>query len=226
MHFHDTVPIAIDGLGHIAVISTSETLQFAIVKAEPLSILPLGGEMEEESFYGFRRVTDRALEVLEMELLLGQPSMPIFVVTLQADSHSLFLGELSERGGSMGVVALEAEPVTNLGVFALVIVVYNLFMALSTVDGAQSLWMGDILNIGMAIDTLQFTVDRGTKLSIIHKESKLPLSDLLFFRGRNYHLEPFFFAQGENIRGPMAFETCFIIEGKSHASPHKKAQRH
>jgi hypothetical protein len=171
-------------------------------------------------------VADRALEVLEVELLLGQPLMPILRVALKADSYPFLLGEIPEGGSSMGVMALIAEPVADLGVLALVILAYDLFMTLRAVDHAHPLGMGKSLDIGMAINTLQVTVDRGTKPLIIHIEGKFPLSHLLFPGGRDDHLEPLFLVHLEDIAGPMTFETCLIPYGKSHPCPHEKGKKY
>jgi hypothetical protein len=182
--------------------------------------------MEEESLRGFGRVADRALEILEVECSLGQPLMSVLRVALKADSYSRLLGEVREGSSSMGVVTLEAEPVADLGVLTLFILSYDLFMALSTINHTQPLTMGNILDIIMAIDTAQITMDRGTKPVIIYIEANLPFSHLLFFRGRNNHLEPFFPAHLEDITGSVAFKTCLILKRKSHLSPRTKGKRH
>jgi hypothetical protein len=115
-------------------------------------------------------VTDSALEVLKVQLPLGKPPVTILLVTLQTYSYPLLLGEPSEGGSGMGVVAFKAEPVADRRVLAFLILAENLFMALSTVDHPQPLEMGQIFNIGMTIDATQLTVDRGMKLVIIDKE--------------------------------------------------------
>jgi hypothetical protein len=222
MHFHYTVPIAIDGLGHITVISAREILQLTVGKVESLPIFPLRSEMEEEPFRGLRRVTDRALEILEMELSLGQPTMPFFIVALEADPHTLLLREFLEGGSGMRVMAFKAEPLADRGVFALVILSYDLFMALRTINHTQPLGMGKIFDIVMAIDTTQIMVDRRTKLFIVHIEGKLAFVNLLFLRGWDDHLEPFFPAHLEDIAGSMAFETCLILYGKSDIHPQEE----
>lgn len=122
----------------------------------------------------------------------------------------------------MGVVALKAKPATNLGMLTLVIVFHNLFMALSTVYQAQPLGMGEILNISMAIDAIQLSVNRNTKFLIIYIEGKLSFSHLLFFGGRNDHLKPLFPVHLEDIAGPMTFETHLIVHGKRHPCPREE----
>jgi hypothetical protein len=94
-----------------------------------------------------------------------------------------------------------------------------LFMALGTIDEAESLGMGKRPDIVVAIDTLQPLVNGGTKLLIIHVEGKLPLLYLLLARGRNDHLEPLFPALLEDCPSPVTFETCLILYGKGHAGP-------
>jgi hypothetical protein len=195
-------------------------------KAESLPIFVLRREMEEESFRGLRRVTDRALEILEVELSLGQPTMTVFLVALEADSYTLLLREFPEGGSGMRVMTLEAETLAYLSMFALVILSYDLFMALRTINHTQPLTMGNILDIVMAIDTVQITVDRRTKLFIVHIKGKCAFVHLLFLRGRDDHLEPFFPAHLEDIGGPMAFETFLILEGKSLLSPCREGKRH
>src|SRR4030042_5460968 len=127
-------------------------------------------------------MTDRALEMLEVELPLGQPPMAILLVALETDPHPLLLREFLKGGSGMGVVALEAEPLAYLGVLVLFILVYNLVMALGTADHAQPLGMGEVLDIGMAINTIELMVDRGAKLLVIHIEDNTTLPHLLFPR--------------------------------------------
>jgi hypothetical protein len=86
--------------------------------------------MEEDPLHGLRRMTDRALEILEVERSLGQPTMTAFLVALEADSYTLLLREFPEGGSGMRVMALEAETLADPGVFAFVILTDYLFMAL------------------------------------------------------------------------------------------------
>ena len=167
-------------------------------------------------------MTDRTLEVLEVELLLGQPLMPILCVALKADSYPFLLGKLLEGSSCMGVMAFEAEPVADLGVFALVILGDDLFMALRTVDHAHSLGMGKSRDISMTINALQLSVDRGTKPFDIHIERQLPLFYLLFAGARDNHRAPFFPALREDIPVSVAFEACLISYRKGHPCPYEE----
>jgi hypothetical protein len=119
----------------------------------------------------------------------------------------------------MGVMTLKAEPLADFGVFALVILADNLFMALSTINHTQPLRMRNIINIVMTINAVQITVDRGAKCFIVHIEGKLPFVHLLFFRCGDDHLEPFFPAHLKDIAGSMTFETRLILESKSRPWP-------
>jgi hypothetical protein len=145
--------------------------------------------------------------------------MSILIVAWETDVHPLLLGEFPERGGSMGIMALKAEPLADFGVLALIILSYNLVMALCTVNHAQLLLMGNILDIGVTIDTIQITVDCSTKFLIIYIEGKLPLSHRLFRGGRNDNIEPLFRAHLEDIAASMAFETCLILYSKRQLRP-------
>jgi hypothetical protein len=126
----------------------------------------------------------------------------------------------------MGVMAFEAESVADLGVFALVILGDDLFMALRTVDHAHSLRMGKGPDISMTINALQLSVDRGTKLFNIHIERKLSFFHLLFAGARNNHLEPLFPAHREDIPVSVTFETCLISEGKGRPCPRKNKEKY
>jgi hypothetical protein len=216
----------INGLGNIAIISAGKIFQLGIRQIEPLAILAHCGEIEEDPFHGFGRMADRALEILEMELLLGQPLMPVLRVALKADSYSLLLGELLEGGSSMGIMAFEAEPVADLGMFALAILADDFFMALRTVDHAGPLRMGKCLDISMTINALQLSVDRGTKPLNVHIECKLPLFYLLFAGSRSDHLEPLFSAHLEYVTVSVTFETCLVTYRKGHPRPCKERKKY
>jgi hypothetical protein len=181
--------------------------------------------VKNEPFHGLRRVTDGALEILEVQILLGQPPMSILLVALEANPYTLLLGEFFEGGRSMRVVTLEAEPVAHPGVLALFILAYDLFMALCTVDQAQPLGMRKRPDIVMAIYALQITVDGGTKPIVIHIECKFPLSHLLLAWGRNDHLELLFPAHLEDILSPVTFEARPVLYGKGHPGPCKEGKK-
>jgi hypothetical protein len=149
-----------------------------------------------------------------MLLPLGKPPMTILLVTLETDPYPLLLGEILKRGSGMGVMALEAEPMADLGVLVLFILLYDLFMALGAVDDPHPLRMGEALNIGMAIGTVELMVDRGSKLIIIHIEANPAFPHLLLPRGRNNQPEPLFIVHLEDIGASMAFETRLVLYRK------------
>jgi hypothetical protein len=65
--------------------------------------------------------------------------MTIFPMALGANPHTLLLGKCPKGGSGMGVVAFKAETLADFGVLAFVILIDNLFMALSTINHAEPL---------------------------------------------------------------------------------------
>lgn len=62
----------------------------------------------------------RAFQIIEVELLLGKPSVrPGHIMTFQADLFPLFSGHLTERDAVVGIVAGIADFLGDLGVTAL-----------------------------------------------------------------------------------------------------------